>query len=462
MASITKRDTRNGTSFKITVCTGMDTTGKQKRHFMTWKAPPGMNAKQAEKKAKQVAAEFEKEIEYGFQADNNQTFSEYAQYVIDQKARHGVSPSTISIYRSNLRRIGPAFGGYKLRDVRPQHINRLYEELARPAPNPDYDYSTPLIDFREAVKGMGHTMRTFAAECGFSESTAKGLFQGGRVRYRNALKAAEFIGEPVDDVFSVEYHSYGMAPQTIQRIHSLISEVFKYAEMEMIVTINPAKRVRPPRVETTIPNYFQPEQVAAILAAADKEPIQWRAMVYMFALTGARRGEVCSMKWKNLDWEKKQIKIDSSLLYTSETGVQDGPTKTRNTRFVPLPDELFPILKKLHLCQLERRLLYGDQWEDSDYLFTRERGGSMTPSDINRRFKNFSEKYGLPHINPHAFRHTAASIMISAGTDVISVAKVLGHATPVTTERIYSHEIEEAKQTAAGCISGAILGKKQA
>lgn len=85
MASITKRETRHGVSYKITVCTGTDITGKQNRHFMTWKVPPGMNAKQAEKKAKQVAAEFERKIEYGFQADNNQTFSEYAKYVFEQK-----------------------------------------------------------------------------------------------------------------------------------------------------------------------------------------------------------------------------------------------------------------------------------------------------------------------------------------------------------------------------------------
>lgn len=462
MASITKRETRHGVSYKITVCTGTDITGKQRRHFMTWKVPPGLNAKQAEKKAKQVAAEFEREIEYGFQADNNQTFSEYARYVLEQKAKQGIAPATISIYNSHLRRIEKLFGGYKLREIRPQHINRLYEELRTPTVNPEHDYSTPLIDFRAVVKEMGYSRKAFAEEYGFSDTAAKGLFNGGRMRYKNALKAAEFIGKPIDEAFAVEHHCDGMAAQTVQRIHSLICEVFKYAEMEMIVTVNPAKRVRPPRLTPATPNYFQPEQVAAILAAADKEPIQWRTMVYMFALTGARRGEVASVKWSNLDLGKKQVKINSSLLYLPETGVLDGQTKTRNTRFVPLPDEMMQILRKLRLWQTEQRLLWGDQWENSDYIFTRERGGMMNPTSINNKFNRFAKKYGFPHINPHAFRHTAASIMISEGADIVSVSKVLGHATPVTTERIYAHEIEEAKQTAAGCIAGAILGRKQA
>lgn len=462
MASITKRETRHGVSYKITVCTGTDITGKQRRHFMTWKVPPGMNAKQAEKKAKQVAAEFEREIEYGFQADNNQTFSEYAKYVFEQKRKLGFSPTTLHLYEINLKRIAPYIGNMKVRDIRPQHLSRMYDEIRKPDIRPGYDYSTPLFDLREVIKGMGYTMEQFAESCDVCYATIKKLCRGQRVQYGNAVKVAEFLKRPVETSFSIERNTTGVAPQTIRRIHSMVSEVLNYAEKEMIITINPAKRVQLPRLTQPERNYFQPEQVAAILAAADKEPIQWRAMVYTFALTGARRGEVCGMKWSNLDWEKKQIKIDSSVIYLPETGKIDGPTKTRNSRIVPLPDELIQIMRKLHLWQIEQRLLYGDQWTDSDYIFTMERGGIINPNQLSGHFNRFAYKYDLPHINPHAFRHTAASIMISEGADIVSVSKVLGHATPTTTEQIYAHEIEEAKQNAAGCIAGAILSKKQA
>lgn len=461
MASITKRDTRNGTAFKITVCTGVDIDGKQKRHFMTWRAPPGMNVKQAEKKAKQVAAEFEREIEYGFQADNNQTFSEYAQYVADQKKKAGLAPTTLNLYKIVLERVAPYIGNMKVRDIRPQHINRMYDEITRTVIRPKFDYGIPKAAFLDSVHAMGITAYKFSEDSGICYKSAKTMFKGGRVHYKTAEKAAECIGKPLDELFTVEMRKTAAAP-SVRRIHCIISEVLNYAELEMIITVNPAKRVRLPKMATPERDYFQPEEVAAILAAADKEPIQWRAMVYMFALTGARRGEVCGMKWSNLDWEKKQIKIDSSVVYLPGNGTIEGPTKTRNTRFVSLPTEAMQVLKKLHLWQIEQRLLWGDQWTESDYLFTLERGGVINPGMIQGRFDRFSRKYDLPHIHPHAFRHTAASIMISSGIDVVTVSKMLGHSTPATTENIYAHGIEEARQNAAGCISGAILGKKQA
>lgn len=461
MASITKRDTRNGASFKITVCTGVDANGKQKRYFKTWKAPPGMNAKQAEKKAKQVAAEFEREIEYGYQADNTQTFSEYAQYVADQKKKAGLAPTTLNYYKIAIEKVSPYIGNIKVRDIRPQHINRMYDEITRPVIRPRFDYCIPNTVFLDSVHAMGISIYQFSEDCGICYKSAKALFAGEKVQYITAEKAADRIGKPLDELFAIEKRRTASAP-SVRRIHCVVSEVLNYAEMEMIITVNPAKRVRLPKVATPERDYFQPEEVAAILAAADKEPIQWRAMVYMFALTGARRGEVCGMKWSNLDWEKKQIKIDSSVIYLPELGKVDGPTKTRNTRFVMLPDEVMSILRKLRLWQIEQRLLWGDQWEDTDYLFTLEKGGVVNPNNVQRLFSRFSEKYSLPHIHAHAFRHTAASIMISSGIDVVTVSKMLGHSTPATTENIYAHGIEEARQNAAGCISGAILGKKQA
>lgn len=350
----------------------------------------------------------------------------------------------------------------KVRDIRPPHLSRMYDEIRKPDIRPGYDYSTPLFDLSQAIKEMGYNHVQFAEACDVCYATIKKLCRGQRVQYGNAVKVAEFIKRPVETSFSIERNTTGVAPQTIRRIHSMVSEVLNYAEKEMIITINPAKRVQLPRLIPPERNYFQPEQVAAILSAADTEPIQWRAMVYMFALTGARRGEVCGMKWSNLDWEKKQIKIDSSVVYLPGSGTIEGPTKTRNTRFVSLPPEAMQVLKKLHLWQLEQRLLWGDQWTESDYLFTLERGGVINPGMIQGRFDRFSKKYDLPHIHPHTFRHTAASIMISSGVDVVTVSQMLGHATPITTERIYAHGIEEAKQNAAGCIAGAILGRKQA
>ena len=65
----------------------------------------------------------------------------------------------------------------------------------------------------------------------------------------------------------------------------------------------------------------------------------------------------------------------------------------------------------------------------------------MNPTSITAWLRKFSMRRGLPHINPHAFRHSVASILISAGTDIVTVSKQLGHAQVSTTGDIYSHVI---------------------
>lgn len=104
----------------------------------------------------------------------------------------------------------------------------------------------------------------------------------------------------------------------------------------------------------------------------------------------------------------------------------------------------------------------GDQWHDTGYAFTRNNGEPINPHTLPKFLDAFSARHNLPHIHAHAFRHTAASIMIANGVDVVTVSKMLGHSTPSMTTDVYSHLIEEAKRKAAECVADVILRKKRA
>ena len=73
----------------------------------------------------------------------------------------------------------------------------------------------------------------------------------------------------------------------------------------------------------------------------------------------------------------------------------------------------------------------------------------MIPDSVTQWLKKFSEKNDLPHIHPHAFRHTVASTMIAEGVDLVTAACELGHADATTTAKIYAHQISEARAKAA-------------
>ena len=84
----------------------------------------------------------------------------------------------------------------------------------------------------------------------------------------------------------------------------------------------------------------------------------------------------------------------------------------------------------------------------------------MHADSPNRWLERFSERHGLPHINPHAFRHSMASLLYFSGSDSVSISRRLGHAQVSTTANIYAHLIEQADEENAE-ILGDILRKKE-
>ena len=454
MASIRKIEGKGGVSYKITVSMGRDSKDRQIRHFKTWRPPPGMSARRMEKEVQRVALDFEMELERGIQANNRQTFAEYAEYVYGLQEQRGDKPQTLHRVKSEMNRINEYIGHMKLADIRPQHLTALYKKLSEPGQNRWNVYATPAVDFNE-LRGS-ENYKQFAKRCGVYGQMVSGLCKGKRITCKNAAVIEQHLGRK--DLFKIIGNDKALSTGTIKDYHSIIFGVLAQAVREMILAYNPAERATlPPRVRVRPSECLQPEQVQAVLAALEAEPIELRTMITMFLVTGCRRGEIMALKWDKVDFSTGQIKIDTSLHYLPGNGVFEGKTKTNNTRYIVLPQEAMQLLRKYKLWQAERRLSLGDYWHENGYLFTRLNGAAKNPNWCNAMMKKFCERHGLPYIHPHKFRHTFASILLSNGVDVLTVAKTLGHANTTTTLDTYGHAIEDAKRKAAQCISDVIL-----
>lgn len=148
-------------------------------------------------------------------------------------------------------------------------------------------------------------------------------------------------------------------------------------------------------------------------------------------------------------------------LLAVETGVYQDTPKTREShRCINIPPETADLLREYRRSQSEIRTILGDRWEETGYVFTRENGRPMHPDSVNGWLSHFSERHGLPHINPHAFRHSMASILINSGTDILSISKRLGHANTSTTLNFYGHILQKADAQSAECIANVLLRKK--
>ena len=117
------------------------------------------------------------------------------------------------------------------------------------------------------------------------------------------------------------------------------------------------------------------------------------------------------------------------------------------------------LLRQYKAWQSNERLRLGEYYHDQGFVFTQDDGSPMHPASVTGWMSKFSKRRGLPHINPHAFRHTMASILYFNSADSVSISKRLGHAQVSATVNIYAHVIEAADQKNTDILADAFLKK---
>lgn len=409
MANIQPRYNKDGKiiSYSIRVFKGRDTNGKQlKPYSMTFEIPEKWSEEKAKKEAEKAAILFEKECKEGIVADNKQTFAKYAKYVIDlkenvEKKKH----RTIKRYNELLERINPAIGHIKLTDLKPQHLNKFYEQLSQ--------------------KGM---------------NTKTGGY---------------------------------LSPKTIIEHHRLIHTILAQADKEMLVTYNAAAKATPPNTPKKEVNFYQINDVKRIRRYLKFEPMKWRIALLLLIYTGGRRGEVCGVKIKDINIKEKTIHFCNNILYSSQRGIYEDTLKTSaSDRILKVSDTLIQLIKKYIQILKEKQITIGTKWVDTGYLLTQENGLPIHPDSVTDYCNKFSKKYNkiieeknktrkikikpLPHINPHAFRHTHVSILLLNGVDPLSASKRAGHSNTSTTTNVYGHLLKKADEKAADIFDNVI------
>lgn len=458
MANIRRIDGKKGTSFKITVTKGRDMNGKQIRHYLTWTPDRPLTDKQMQKAVEKAAFEFEQSIEQGYQIDNRQTFSEYAEYVLSVKEREGVKYRTMERYRELLVRINYAIGHIKLIDIRPQHLNEFYKNLGEAGVSNIGDKATAKADLGKLLKVAKLSRARAAALAGVAPNTITTACQGKRIARSTAESIAQVIGKAPKELFEFESGNGLLSNKTIIEHHRLIHTILNQAEKEMLVPYNAAAKATPPKATTKEANYFQLEDIVKIREALEEEPLKWKVITHLLLITGARRGEIMGLRWDRVDFANNQIKIDTNLLYSPKRGIYEDTTKTTGSvRFIKLPAETMSLLEEYRRSYTTLQIRNGDRWKNSGFLFVKDDGSPMIPDSITAWLRKFSARHNLPHINPHAFRHTMASVLINSGQDIVSVSKRLGHAKTSTTTDIYSHVIKEADAQASERLADVML-----
>lgn len=461
MANLQERRNKTGklVSYSICVHRGRGPDGKQLKPWTaTFDVSPTWTEKSARKKAADFAATFEKECRTGITSDSRQTFQAYCDYVLETKEARGAKHSTIVRYRELTERIYPVIGHIKLKDLRADHLNALYTTLGKEGSGTGSAHATAKIDLVPLLKKNTLTRASIADSTGISLRAVYDAVKGKPVSVEAAEAISAALERSLDKTFTVEKNSRTLSPKTVIEHHRLISTVLDQAEKEGLVPFNVASKATLPKVQKKEVNYFQPEQVAAIRSALEREPIKWKTLVHLLLITGARRGEVLVLKWDKVDFDGDRIHICNNILYSPDRGIYEDTPKTATfDRFITLPPETMQLLRQYRAWQSGERLRLGGYYQDQGFLFAQDSGKAMHPDNVNTWLRSFSKRHGLPHINPHAFRHSMASLLYFNGVDSVSISKRLGHAQVSTTANIYAHVMAEADQKNADILANVFL-----
>lgn len=384
-------------------CTQID--GKQKEYTKTFKVDPSWSNSRIEKEIEKSIILYEQEIKRGFTLDNKQTFEQYANYVIELKERNGIKHSTIQRYKELLKRINQGIGHLKIKDIKPQHLNQLYEQLQQKGLNKtDGGYLSNktiiehhrlihailaqaekelLVDYNMASKASPPKNQTKEADCLEIEDVNTILYFAKQepLKYQVLLNLLVYTGCRRGEIVGLKWCNVDFKNNRIK------------IENNLLYTKERGVYNETPKTETSKRLIDLPSDVMELLKIYKKD---------------------CTCK--KLNYGTKWI--NSGYVLIDEFGNYMHPdTPTGYLR---------KFVKKYNKI-------------------------------IKENIDNHSKIKPMPHLHPHLFRHSNGSILLKSGVDIATISKHLGHAKISTTLDIYSHQLEKDKPIVADTLSNILL-----
>jgi integrase/recombinase XerC len=225
----------------------------------------------------------------------------------------------------------------------------------------------------------------------------------------------------------------GLAKSSIARKLSAIRSFYRYLHVEERVDANPAKAVRTPKKDRTLPGFLTREQMDAIFADAEVRAgdggfhgMRNLAIVELFYSTGMRLSELQGLNVDDLDLVSERVKVLG---------------KGRKERIIPIGRLAVRALR--HYSEGRTGVMAQSTRGDRRAVFVGQTGKRLTVRQIQNIVKAFLKQVGDEHgLSTHSLRHTFATHMLDGGADLMAVKELLGHASLSTTQ-IYTHTSKE-------------------
>ena len=236
--------------------------------------------------------------------------------------------------------------------------------------------------------------------------------------------------------------SYELADSMVRKIHMMLHEALDTAVRERLIAKNPTNGTTIPKTNYPEKQILGDEQLETFLEEIKKEEY-WCDFFYVEVMVGLRRGEICGLKWSDIDFSANKLRVERSVGIKKGGGISIGETKTNTgIRTIIMPPSVSDVLQR-------RKQTAISAWVFPSFLNPEQ---PIHPEAAYRKLKVILKHAELPMIRFHDLRHTFATHAMKGGVDAKTLSGILGHTNASFTLDTYTHVTSDMQKNASAVV----------
>jgi integrase len=241
----------------------------------------------------------------------------------------------------------------------------------------------------------------------------------------------------------------GQSPRSVNHHRAVLRAALNVAIRHGLLVRNVAELADGVSVPEPERDGVTADRAKAILEAVRGDRLE--GLYNLLLASGLRLGEALGLRWSDLDFEDRTLKVQRTLTRLDGEWIFCEPKTRHSRRTVPLPPPVVKALRSHRDLQLIERLHAGPAWIGAQYgelVFTTVLGGPLSEGYVHHHFQKLLGNAGLPKMRVHDLRHAAASMWAALGIPLSFAMSILGHSQMTTTLQVYSHSTDEWERQA--------------
>lgn len=229
-----------------------------------------------------------------------------------------------------------------------------------------------------------------------------------------------------------------LSVNTVNKLNKFLKAALNYAVINEKIIKNPTTGVKlspPTKYRPVVYTEEQFKILVNFIKGKDEE-----IPIVLAAGCGFRRGEICGLKWDNVDFDKKTIEVERTSVRFNKN-IEKSPKNETSKRKISIPDYVIDVLNNYYLANGKPKGKIITRWK---------------PQSLTEMFNNLLDGHGMAHTRLHDLRHYNAVIMMQYGIPDKVAAERLGHSNVTTLRQIYQHVLNGMDTEAADKINDAL------